>query len=152
MWSFHNWVRASLRDNKPIDEFVRDIITAEGSTFTDGPVNYYQVGRGADEWAETTSQVFLGVRMMCAKCHHHPFEKWSQDDYYGMSAFFSRLGTKNSPEFGLFGRESIVWPDDTPIQSFGISPQVLLEHDLADVIAGRDSFIERTAALLLRQP
>ncbi len=109
MWSFHNWVRASLRDNKPVDEFVRDIITAEGSTFTDGPVNYYQVGRTADDWAETTSQVFLGVRMQCAKCHHHPFEKWSQDDYYGMSAFFSRLGTKNSPEFGLFGRESIVF-------------------------------------------
>lgn len=109
MWSFHNWVRASLRDNKPIDEFVRDIITAEGSTFTDGPVNYYQVGRAADDWAETTSQVFLGVRMQCAKCHHHPFEKWSQDDYYGMSAFFSRLGTKSSPEFGLFGRESIIF-------------------------------------------
>jgi Protein of unknown function (DUF1549)/Protein of unknown function (DUF1553) len=109
MWSFHNWVRASLRDNKPVDEFVRDIITAEGSTFTDGPVNYYQVGRTADDWAETTSQVFLGVRMQCAKCHHHPFEKWSQDDYYGMSAFFSRLGTKNSPEFGLFGRESIIY-------------------------------------------
>jgi hypothetical protein len=109
MWSFHNWVRAGLRDNRPVDEFVRDIITAEGSTFIDGPVNYFRVGNTADDWAETTSQVFLGVRMQCAKCHHHPFEKWSQDDYFGMAAFFSRLATKASPEFGLFGRDSIIY-------------------------------------------
>jgi hypothetical protein len=109
MWSFHNWVRAALRDGKPVDEFVRDVITAEGSTFTEGPANFYRVGRTADEWAETTSQVFLGVRMQCAKCHHHPFEKWSQDDYYGLTAFFTRLGTKNSQEFGLFGQESVVF-------------------------------------------
>jgi hypothetical protein len=109
MWSFHNWVRAELRDKRPVDEFVRDVVTAEGSTFTEGPANFYRVGRTAEDWAETTSQVFLGVRMQCAKCHHHPFEKWSQDDYYGMSAFFARLGTKNSQEFGLFGRETVVF-------------------------------------------
>ena len=109
MWSFHNWVRAALRDRKPVDEFVRDIILAEGSTFTEGPANFYRIGRAPDEWAETVAQVFLGVRMQCAKCHHHPFEKWSQDDYYGMAAFFARLGTKNSQEFGLFGRESVVY-------------------------------------------
>lgn len=113
MWSFHNWVRAALRDRQPVDEFVRDIITAEGSTFTEGPANYYRVGRTADDWAETTSQVFLGVRMQCAKCHHHPFEKWSQDDYYGMAAFFVRLGTKNSQEFGLFGQESVIFLRNT---------------------------------------
>jgi hypothetical protein len=109
MWSFHNWVRAALRDKKPVDEMVRDIITAEGSTFTEGPANYYQVARTPADWAETTAQVFLGVRMQCAKCHHHPFEKWSQDDYYGLTAFFVRLGLKNSQEFGLFGREQIVY-------------------------------------------
>lgn len=109
MWSFHNWVRAQLRNRVPMDEFVRDIITAEGSTFTEGPANFFRIGRSADDWAETVAQVFLGVRMQCAKCHHHPFEKWSQDDYYGMSAFFVRLGTKNSQEFGLFGQESVVF-------------------------------------------
>jgi Protein of unknown function (DUF1553)/Protein of unknown function (DUF1549)/Bacterial Ig-like domain (group 2) len=109
MWSFHNWVRAALRDRTPVDAFARDIITAEGSTFTEGPANFYRVGRTADEWAETTSQVFLGVRMQCAKCHHHPFEKWSQDDYYGLAAFFTRLGTKNSQEFGIFGQESVIF-------------------------------------------
>jgi hypothetical protein len=109
MWSFHNWVRSSLRDNKPVDEFVRDIVLAEGSTFTEGPANFYRIGRNAEEWSETVAQVFLGVRMQCAKCHHHPFEKWSQDDYYGMAAFFVRLGTKNSQEFGIFGRETVVY-------------------------------------------
>ena len=109
MWSFHNWVRAALRDGKPIDEFVRDIITAEGSTFTEGPANYYRTSRDPLDWSETTAQVFLGMRLQCAKCHHHPFEKWSQEDYYGMAAFFMRLGTKNSQEFGLFGRETVVF-------------------------------------------
>jgi hypothetical protein len=109
MWSFHNWVRAQIRDNVPVDVFVHEIVTAEGSTFIDGPANYYQIGRTAEDWAESATQVFLGVRVGCAKCHHHPFEKWSQDDYYGMTAFFARLGTKTSQEFGLFGRETVVF-------------------------------------------
>jgi hypothetical protein len=109
MWSFHNWVRAQVRDNVPADQFARDVVTAEGSTFTEGPANFFRVGRTAEEWAETVSQVFLGVRVQCAKCHHHPFEKWSQDDYYGMAAFFARLGQKNSQEFGLFGNETVIF-------------------------------------------
>ena len=109
MWSFHNWVRAQVRDNAPIDSFVREIVTAEGSTFLDGPANFFQIGRGFEEWSETTTQLFLGVRIGCAKCHHHPFEKWSQDDYYGMAAFFTRIGTKTSQEFGLFGRETVIF-------------------------------------------
>ncbi len=108
MWSFHNWIRAALRDNVPVDQFVRDILTAEGSTYMDGPANYYRVGNNAADWAETTSQVFLGVRIQCARCHHHPFEKWSQDDYYALSAFFSRLATKQTQEFGIFNRDTVV--------------------------------------------
>ena len=117
MWSFHNWVRAALRDRRPVDEMVRDIITAEGSTFTEGPANFYQTSRVPTDWAETTAQVFLGVRVQCAKCHHHPFEKWSQDDYYGLTAFFVRLGTKNSQEFGLFGRETVIYLKPTGEQT-----------------------------------
>jgi hypothetical protein len=109
MWSFHNWVRAALRDNRPVDEMVRDIITAEGSTFTEGPANFYRVGGGPSDWSETATQVFLGVRVGCAKCHHHPFERWSQEDYAGMAAFFVRLGTKGSREFGIFGGEQVVY-------------------------------------------
>jgi hypothetical protein len=117
MWSFHNWVRANIRDNKPIDEMVCDIVTAEGSTYTEGPANYFMTSNNAADWAETTSQLFLGVRIGCAKCHHHPFEKWSQDDYYSMAAFFVRLGTKNSQEFGIFGREKVVYLKSTGEQT-----------------------------------
>jgi hypothetical protein len=109
MWSFHNWIRAQLRDNRPVDEFAREIVTAEGSTFTEGPANFYKTGRTAEDWSENTTQVFLGVRVQCARCHHHPFEKWTQEDYYGMAAFFARLGTKNSQEFGIFGRETVLY-------------------------------------------
>jgi hypothetical protein len=109
MWSFYNWVRAAVRDNKPVDQFVRDIITAEGSTFTDGPTNFYRTAQTPTDWAETAAQLFLGVRMQCAKCHHHPFEKWSQDDYYGLAAFFVRLSSKPSREFGLFGGETVIY-------------------------------------------
>jgi hypothetical protein len=109
MWSFHNWVRAQVRDNVPVDAFVREIVTAEGSTFIDGPANFFQIGRSSEDWAETTAQLFLGIRIGCAKCHHHPFEKWSQDDYYGLTAFFARMGAKTSQEFGIFGQERVIF-------------------------------------------
>lgn len=130
MWSFANWVRAALRDGKPVDEFVRDIITAEGSTFTEGPANFYRLSRDPLDWSETATQVFLGVRLQCAKCHHHPFEKWSQDDYYGMAAFFVRLRTKNSQEFGLFGRETVVFLQPTGEQTHPRKGGVVKPHPL----------------------
>jgi hypothetical protein len=109
----HNWIRESLRTNKPFDKFVRELITARGSIYTTGPANYYRIHKDAPMLGEATAQLFLGVRIECAKCHHHPFEKYSQDDYYGLAAFFARTGTKNSEEFGLFGREQAVIVRDT---------------------------------------
>ena len=97
----------------PFDQFVRDLITAQGSIYSQGPANYYRINASSSDLAEATSQLFLGVRLECAKCHQHPFEKYSQADYYGMAAFFSRVGTKNSEDFGLFGRESVVIVKDT---------------------------------------
>ncbi len=122
MWSFRNWIHDCLRDRRPVDAMVRDIITAEGSTFTDGPANFYRTGNSAPDWAETTAQVFLGVRMQCARCHHHPFEKWSQNDYNGMAAFFSQMGTKNSDEFGIFGQERVVFLKSGPSKSMKPHP------------------------------
>lgn len=108
MWSLTNWIRGQFRDNRPMDQFCRDLITAQGSTFTNGPANYYRVASNPPDLAETTAQVFLGMRLQCTKCHHHPFEKWSQDDYYRFAAFFSRVGLKGSDEFGVFGGEQVV--------------------------------------------
>lgn len=113
MWSFHNWLRASFRENKPMDKFTEEIITAVGSPFQNGPANFYRVGRSAPDWAENAAQVFLGVRIQCARCHHHPFESISQSDYYGLVAFFSRVGTKGSQEFGIFNTDTVVFVRDT---------------------------------------
>jgi hypothetical protein len=108
MWSLTNWIRAQMRDNRPIDQFAHDLITAQGSTFTNGPANYYRVASNPQDLAETTAQVFLGMRLQCVKCHHHPFEKWSQQDYYQFAAYFARVGQKGSNEFGIFGNEQVV--------------------------------------------
>ena len=108
MWAMHNWMKDSFRTNRTFDKVVRELVTAKGSIYSNGPANYFRIFRSSTDLTEATAQLFLGVRLECAKCHHHPFEKYSQDDYYGFGAFFARVGTKNSQEFGLFGRESIV--------------------------------------------
>jgi hypothetical protein len=108
MWSMHNWLKESFRVNKPFDKVVRELVTAKGSVYMNGPANYFRIFKNSSELAEATAQLFLGVRLECAKCHHHPFEKYSQGDYYAFAAFFARVGTKRSEEFGLFGGESVV--------------------------------------------
>jgi hypothetical protein len=108
MWAMHNWIRDSFRQNKRFDQFVKDLVTAKGSIYSNGPANYFRIHNDAPALTEATSQLFMGVRLECAKCHQHPFESISQSDYYSMSAFFSRVASKNSEEFGLFGRETIV--------------------------------------------
>jgi hypothetical protein len=113
MWSFTNWIRTQLQQNRPADQFVHDLILAQGSTFTNGPSNYYRVAQSPQDLAETTSQVFLGVRVQCARCHHHPFERWSQTDYYEFAAFFARIGLKEGKDFGLFGNEQVVRINDS---------------------------------------
>ena len=92
---YTRWIRANLERNTPMDRFVRDLLTAEGSAFSNPAANYYRISRDPENSVETTAQLFLGVRIQCAKCHNHPFERWTQDDYYGFAAFFS--GVKRKP-------------------------------------------------------
>jgi len=96
-YGFHDWIRRSLHENKPYDQFVREVITASGDSQINPPVNWYNEVKDQSAQLEDTAQLFLGLRIQCARCHHHPFEKWSQDDYYGFAAFFSRVGRKPSP-------------------------------------------------------
>src|SRR5579864_4276056 len=86
-YNFYRWIRESLASNQPIDKFAREIVTAEGPLDEVGPTNFYKVVARPGDEASTLSQVFLGVRLACAECHHHPFDRWSQQDYYGMQAF-----------------------------------------------------------------
>ena len=88
---------------------VDELVTAQGSIYSNGPANYFRVASNPDDLAETTAQVFMGVRLQCAKCHHHPFEAYGQDDYYSLAAYFARVRTKGSDEFGLFGREQVMY-------------------------------------------
>jgi Protein of unknown function (DUF1549)/Protein of unknown function (DUF1553) len=98
--AFHRYLRDAVARNRPWDVVARELITARGSMWDVGPTNYYGVGKGPEEWAENTSQVFLGVRIQCARCHNHPFDRWTQADYFSFAAFFARLKTKNGGERG----------------------------------------------------
>lgn len=93
-FAFHAWVRDSLLANVPYDQWVRELLAATGTILANPPVAWYKRVKEPIEQLEDVAQLFLGVRMQCAQCHHHPFERWSQDDYYGMAAFFSQIGRK----------------------------------------------------------
>jgi hypothetical protein len=92
--AFHAWIRKSILDNRPYDEFVRAILTATGEEVKTPAVVWYRELKEPAAMVEDAAQLFLGQRIGCAKCHHHPFEKWSQEDYYGMTAFFSKVDVK----------------------------------------------------------
>jgi hypothetical protein len=90
---YYTWVRESVAGNKPFDQFARELVTAEGPADEVGPVNFFKAVTKPGEVAGTVSQVFLGVRIACAECHHHPFDRWKEADYHGMAAFFSAGAT-----------------------------------------------------------
>ena len=90
------WLRQQFKQNTPYDQFVRAIITARGNTLAESPAAFYQVHNQPELVARSVSQVFLGVRIECAQCHHHPFERWGQSDYFAFSGFFTGIGRKGS--------------------------------------------------------
>jgi hypothetical protein len=94
---YQHWLRDHIGRNTPFNEIVRDLLTASGSTFSNPAANFYRVSVDPTNLAETTAQLFFGVRMQCAKCHNHPFERWTQDDYYSMAAFFAQVKQKPDP-------------------------------------------------------
>lgn len=94
MFTFYRWIRQSVVENKPWDQFSRELLLSRGSGFKEGPANYFRIASKPEDLAETTAQVFLGVRVQCARCHNHPFEKWTQRQYYQLAAFFARVKTK----------------------------------------------------------
>jgi hypothetical protein len=100
MWSFYNWIRESVKANKPWDEFAREIYTSSGNTRQNGALNYFVVHKDPIDIAENTTQAFLGQRLTCARCHNHPLEKWTQKQYYQFANLFSRVGEKNGDEAG----------------------------------------------------
>jgi hypothetical protein len=97
--AYRKWIRQAVADNMPYDKFAHAILTATGSTRDNPPSSYYKILRDADAAMENTTQLFLAVRFNCNKCHDHPFERWTQDQYYQMGAFFAQVGRKEDPRF-----------------------------------------------------
>jgi Protein of unknown function (DUF1549)/Protein of unknown function (DUF1553)/Bacterial Ig-like domain (group 2) len=93
-FAFHAWIRDSLLANTPYDQLVRELLAATGNVIANPAAAWYKRVKEPKQQIEDVAQLFLGVRMQCAQCHHHPFERWSQDDYYGLAAFFSQVGRK----------------------------------------------------------
>jgi Protein of unknown function (DUF1549)/Protein of unknown function (DUF1553) len=94
----YSWMRKAIREDKPYNEFVTELLTASGNLFYNPTANFYYVTEFAEpeNYATNISQVFLGVRLECARCHNHPWEKWTQDDFWGFAGFFARMGVKDT--------------------------------------------------------
>jgi hypothetical protein len=100
--AYYAWIRRQVADNTPWDEFARKVVTATGSTLDNGAANFYRLHDDPTKAAETVSQAFLGMSVNCAKCHNHPLEKWTNDQYYAFANLFSRVRVKNGPGAGNF--------------------------------------------------
>src|SRR5206468_2722406 len=152
-WLFREWIRQSVAQNKPYDQFVRELITAQGSSFTNPAVNYYRALRDTGKITEDVSQTFLGVRFNCNKCHDHPFERWTQDQYYQFGAFFARVafkpGAKPGEETvyanyrGGEGMHPRTGATMSPTVPFGAEPDVqharVREDAFADWLTSKDN-------------
>ncbi len=102
MWAYYRWIRDQVAANTPWDQMVRQLVTARGSTLENGAANFYVLHRDPLDAAETVSQAFLGLSINCAKCHNHPLEKWTNDQYYAMANLFARVRLKKAPGQGHF--------------------------------------------------
>ena len=161
--AFHRWIRQGIEEDRPWDEFARELSAARGSTYHEPAMNFYRANRDPETAAETAAQVFLGIRLQCARCHNHPFDRWSQADYYSFGAFFARVRYKilennRRDRFDKheFDGEQVVWQDvrgevkdprtGKPAQPrFLGSAEPAVENDgdrlvtLADWLAGREN-------------
>lgn len=135
---FRLWLYESIRADKPLDQFARELLTASGSAYKNPAANYWRASRDPQDATETTAQLFLGIRIQCAKCHNHPFERWTQDNYYGIGAAFARIGRKAGSE----AEEEVVFVSKAgevtqPRTGKQMKPHLLLKGDV-DVPADRD--------------
>ena len=126
MLLYYDWLQDRIEANTPIDQLVRELLTAQGGTFTDPATNYFQHERDTLKTAENIAQVFMGMRIQCAQCHNHPFDRWTMDDYYGFAAFFSQIGRKRAED----PRETVVFNSASgevkhPVGGRNVAPKFL---------------------------
>jgi hypothetical protein len=123
---YHQWLDQRIAANEPVDRMVRDLITASGGTFTNPPSNYFQLERDTLKLSENVAQAFLGMRIQCAQCHNHPFDRWTMDDYYGFASFFKQIARKRAAD----PRETIVYDSGAgdmkhPVSGATVAPKFL---------------------------
>ncbi|MGC1275293.1 MAG: DUF1549 and DUF1553 domain-containing protein [Planctomycetaceae bacterium] len=130
VWAFRNWIRESVATNKPYDEFVHELLTASGDTLENPAANYFRIGREPELVMENMTQVFLGTRFNCNKCHDHPFERWTQKQYYELAGYFSGVGFAKAgrPDaeyvYTLDDRKPVVFPQTNQ----PVDPKFPFEH------------------------
>ncbi len=138
MLLYYGWLQDKIARNVPTDEWVKELLGATGGTFKNPPTNYYQTETDILKVTENVAQVFLGMRIQCAQCHNHPFDRWTMDDYYGFASFFTQIGRKGGDD----PRELIIFNSgggevNHPVRNRPMPPKFLGASEPADV-AGKD--------------
>lgn len=147
--SFDTWIRESFHQNKPLDQFTHELLTARGGTWHNGAVTLFRDRRSPKELTTAVSQLFLGIRLSCAQCHHHPSEVWGQDDFYSFAAYFAKVGRKGRGiSTPISGSEEIVFTANSgsvrhpltnavlePRPLFGKVPEIKPNQDPREVLA-----------------
>jgi hypothetical protein len=137
MLAYFNWLRDKIASNTPTDKMVQELLGARGGSFANPAVNYYQTETETLKTAENVAQVFMGMRIQCAQCHNHPFDRWTMDDYYGFAAFFSQIGRKTGED----PRETIIFNSGGGEVTHLVGGRVMKPKFLGGVepdLAGRD--------------
>ena len=153
--NYDAWIREGFRRNKPYDEFVNELLSARGSTFQNGAVTLFRDRRSPDELATMVSQLFLGIRLECAKCHHHPFEVWGQDDFYSFAAYFAEVGRKGtglSPP--ISGSEEFVYDGRNGSVAHPVTGETLAARPLFGAVptAAKDKELRQQLASWIANP
>ena len=149
VYNLDAYLRESFRENKPYDQFVRELLTAKGSTFRDGATVLFRDRREPAELTTMMSQIFLGIRLDCARCHHHPFEVYGQDEFYSFAAYFAKIGRKGTGiSAPISGSEEMIFAGKggqvkhplsgkvmTPRPLFGSAPEIADDRDPREALA-----------------
>jgi hypothetical protein len=137
MLAYYNWLREKIASNTPTDKMVQELLGARGGSFSNPATNYYQTETETLKVSENVAQVFMGMRIQCAQCHNHPFDRWTMDDYYGFAAFFSQIGRKQGED----PRETIIFNSGGGEVTHLVGGRVMKPKFLGGIepdLAGRD--------------
>jgi len=141
---YYQWLVDQIANNRPTDEMVRDLLSSSGGTFAQPTTNFYELERDQLKVAENVAQIFMGMRIQCAQCHNHPFDRWTQDDYYNFAAFFAQIGRKNGEDtrerivFNSGGGEvkhPVTGANAVPVFLGGAKPEMKPGQDRREVVA-----------------